>query len=394
MRFLDYVLAQLGGYFGGVGLLAFLLVVAVSSYVMLKRMRAIAFGRKLFDRHNTRSVHSGNVPRLGGLVFLPVLSFFVALLSSLSLLGDNHGLAWLSPWYLPPSWSILLASLLVLLVVGFEDDMLGMGYKRKFGGQVIAVVLLLIVGDRFNFGNLLGLDFVELSILPTYLKSLFSFSLNLLVVLSVVNAFNLIDGIDGLCSGLSVVAFSYYGLCYLWLGYTTGAVVTFMLASILVAFLRMNVFGSSCRQTKMFMGDTGSMMLGFLASYTAMHITILESSSASYLDEFGGLGTSSMLILSPLLVPMFDLVWVFVSRLLRGVNPFHADQTHIHHRVMDLGVSQRGALLIILGLSATFIVVNLCFWSLDANCHLLIDLGIWVLFNIVIHRLRNKTSLA
>lgn len=373
------IIAHMGGAYGLVMLLGLMLIIGFSTYVLMVNLRRIAFGRQLFDRTDKRTVHSGHIPRLGGLIFLPVLAFFVTLITVLSLTDVAHQVAWLHSWSLSAYWLCVLMGSIVLLAIGFKDDMVGMNYKPKFLGQVIATMLLLLLGDYFYFGDLFYLDRLATSLGLSV--SLYR-GLSFLLVLTIINAFNLIDGIDGLCSGLALIAFSSYAVWFAWFGSISNAVVCLVMVAVLLAFLRINLFASVEKQTKMFMGDTGSMTLGFMLAAIALEF------SASASGHRGAPSLPIVLALSPLMVPLLDLVWVFFGRLVRGRSPFLADKTHIHHRIMDTGLSKAQALYILLLLSLGITLLNALLRSWDATLLVGLDVLLWIAFNVTLYKVR------
>lgn len=359
-----------------------LVAIGLCSYCLLVGLRNIAFGRNLFDRIDERTVHTGRVPRLGGIIFSPVLAFIMLLFTTLSYTALAKQIGWLGSWSISPYWFSTLAGLLIILAFGFKDDMVGMNYATKFVGQLLASLILLTLGDYFLFGDILGLSYI--SFLGENLSCWVYRALSLLVVLTVINSFNLIDGIDGLSSGISLIAFLSYGLWFFWFGDTTNAVICLAMVPVLLAFMRVNIFATADSRRKMFMGDTGSMSLGFLLSSMALAFSTIQSSHCQIPS------LPIVLVISPLLLPLMDLVWVFGGRIYRGKNPFLPDRTHVHHRVMDTGLSQRQTLSVLLCLTSFFILLNFGLRAIDANLLLCLDLSLWVVFNIVLYKLKKK----
>ena len=362
-------------------LLVFLLVTSFCAYFLLISLRNIAIERNLFDKANERSVHNGRVPRLGGLMFIPVLIFSVSFLSLLSSSSLSSYIGWLADWHLPSSWFALQAGLLIVMIVGFRDDMVEMRYSYKFVGQLLAALILMLLGKSYGLLSLLGVVHTsDIGVWIDYVQVI----LDLLFVLTLINAFNLIDGIDGLSSGLSIIAFVCYTLFFIAQGERTSAILCLVMIAILIAFLRMNLLKQSVKRTKMFMGDTGSMTLGFmLATVVLMLPTSLD----------GGLSerrVSIMLVLAPLMIPLMDLFWVFAARIMAGHNPFLADKTHVHHRIMATGLSQRQTLVVLLVLSLSYVGLNAYLSDLAPYVVLIIDLILWGVFNGILYIRKRK----
>ena len=370
-----------GGLWSVCLLLVFLLATSFCAYFLLVSLRNIAIERNLFDKANERSVHRGRVPRLGGLMFIPVLIFSVAFLALLSSSSLSSHIVWLRDWHLPSSWFALQAGLLIVMSVGFRDDMIGMRYSYKFLGQLLAAFILMLLGKSYGLLSLFGVVYAsELGACGDYVQAV----MDLFFVLTLINGFNLIDGIDGLSSGLSIIAFSCYTLFFIGLGERTSAILCLVMIAILFAFLRMNLLKQSVKRTKMFMGDTGSMTLGFMLATVVLMLPMSSAGCSS--DSHVGL----MSALAPLMIPLMDLVWVFATRILSGHNPFLADKTHVHHRVMATGLSQRQTLLVLLALSLAFVGLNACLSDLAPYVVLIIDLTLWGIFNGILYIRKRK----
>ena len=368
-----------GGFWSVCLLLVFLLVASFCAYFLLVSLRNIAIERNLFDKANERSVHNGRVPRLGGLMFIPVLIFSVSFLSLLSSSSLSSYIGWLGDWHLPSSWFALQAGLLIVMIVGFRDDMVGMRYSYKFVGQLLAALILMLLGKSYGLLSLFGVVHTsDFGVWIDYVQVI----LDLFFVLTLINAFNLIDGIDGLSSGLSIIAFGCYTMLFIAQGERTSAILCLVMIAILLAFLRMNLLKQSVKRTKMFMGDTGSMTLGFmLATVVLMLPTSLDG---------GEHRVSLMPALAPLMIPLMDLVWVFTARIMAGHNPFLADKTHVHHRVMATGLSQRQTLVVLLVLSLIYVGLNAYLSDLAPYLVLIIDLTLWGIFNGILYIRKRK----
>ncbi len=176
--------------------------------------------------------------------------------------------------------------------------------------------------------------------------------LTILVVVLITNSINLIDGIDGLASGLSSVGLLFYGIVFFSYGYYIYAMIAFAALGTLVPFFYYNVFGNPNRQKKIFMGDTGALTIGIILSF--LSITINS-------DNIGmEHGINPIVIaFSPLILPCFDVLRVYLHRLRKHRNPFLPDKCHIHHKFLALGVPQRIAMLLILMVSIMFVIINI-----------------------------------
>ncbi|MDE6717024.1 MAG: undecaprenyl/decaprenyl-phosphate alpha-N-acetylglucosaminyl 1-phosphate transferase [Muribaculaceae bacterium] len=328
----------------------------------------IAYRCKLYDVADERKVHTGVVPRLGGISFLPSLGIAICLVVGFNLrftdaaVGEVFSRAGVQLLF-------LTSSLLIIYLLGIADDLVGVRYRAKFLFQIIAGILLVVSGLVIN--DLFG--FLWIGMVPEWAGGL----LTIFLVIYVLNAINLIDGIDGLASGLSIVGFAWYS----WLFYNSGQYVELMISGAalgtLIPFFFFNVFGKASKHTKIFMGDTGSLTIGLLLVYLTV--------SVADLPAYGGEHHRNVFVLAvaPLIIPCFDVVRVFLHRVRKGRNPFLPDKGHIHHKLLALGMRQSTALIVILLCDAVLIVSNLLLSScMQPTWILLADIAIWTLINI------------
>lgn len=348
--------------------IAFLCIVMFGSALLssfaVRRLAKIAHARKLFDDVNERTVHAGFIPRLGGISFLPAIAFSVCLFGWISGFIFSTDIA----WFLNYSELLLLfAAMLLVYGMGAEDDIIGLSYKPKFLGQSLAIVLLLCTGVYIHNlrGFICNCDVMWWIGLP----------LSFLFLLLIVNSLNLIDGIDGLAGGLSLIALLFYTTIFIYTKTYIYALVCVAASGVLLGFLRFNVWGSADKKNKVFMGDTGSLTLGILLGF--MSLRVFNTPGDGYMARM-----PIVTAIAPLLLPCLDLLHVFTMRLLKGKNPFEADRTHIHHRVLALGYSHRQALYILLltsiGLTLLNVVASI---YMDINLLVILDLLIWVVGN-------------
>lgn len=347
-------------------------VALVLAGIIIPQILLIAFRKNLFDEIDSRKIHQGVVPRLGGIAFFPSILFALAIVVGINmkLFGfEMYGYFFNS---IVPIYFMICAVLLMYLV-GIADDLVGVRYSAKFIVQILASVLVIFSGIYVN--NLYG--FLYLHQLPDW----FAWLVTSFAVVYIVNAINLIDGIDGLASGLSTVAFIYYAIV-LYLG---GEYVYSMLASAgagtLLPFFYYNVFGNANKQKKIFMGDAGALTTGMILVFLA--ITVVREDVPEMTPDYNPLVTA----LSPLLIPCFDVVRVYIHRVARRRNPFLPDKCHIHHKLLALGLNQRMALCVILVWSVVFIIINTLL-SPYMNPTWLIggDVAVWTLINMAMTR--------
>lgn len=297
--------------------------------------------RGLYDMPNERKVHSNKIPRLGGLLFAPCMS--IGMIAGYFLLSFFEKSSEVPVFRL--STVILMVGLFLIFLIGIFDDLFGLKASFKFLVQFTATVFMPLCGLYIN--NFYG--FCGIYEIPLWV----SYPLTVFVCLLIVNSINLIDGIDGLSSGLSLIALGAFAALFWCLGITAYTMLAVGLMGTVVAFFLFNMFGSEEKGTKTFMGDTGSLVLGYALAYLAIKFAMHNPLIFSYRPE------ALLVAYTLLLVPCFDLVRVAVGRLLRGEGIFHPDKTHIHHRCLAAGFSMRKSLLLILALQFSLIAFNL-----------------------------------
>lgn len=336
--------------------------------MVLPRIIYIAKKKRLFDLPDKRKKHSEPIPRLGGISFTPVIllvSLFCLFIRFIFQFWDEELF-----FYRIPETILLVCGLLIIYLLGAKDDLVGVSFKKKFVIQFIAS--LCIVGSGVYINNLYGLlGFHEI---PGFIGVVLSIGL----IMFTTNAINLIDGADGLASGISAVALLIYGIMFSIYGMWTYAGIAFITLGLLAPFFYYN-FAHPTR--KIFMGDTGSLTLGFLLAFMILRIS--KYPPAVEIVP-GGL---ILLVLSALFIPLFDAFKVMVVRIAKGKGPFSPDRNHIHHKLIDLGFSKKKAVCLIVLTGALLVVANwILLWYLDCNLLLILDLSFGVLVNLFIYR--------
>ncbi|WP_290430561.1 MraY family glycosyltransferase [Paramuribaculum intestinale] len=341
--------------------------------ILIPQILLVSYRRKLFDMPDERKIHRGTVPRLGGIAFTPVILFSVSLLLGMSILMVNTDMENMMRIN-AQAISFGLCALLLMYLTGMSDDLIGVRYRAKFVVQIFCAVLLIGAGMYVNdLHGIIGLG---------HISPWFGIPLTILIVVYVVNAINLIDGIDGLASGLSSAAFIIYGTAFLMIGKPIFAMLSFACLGVLIQFFYYNVFGSAERKKKIFMGDTGSLTIGLLLAF--MGLALLQWSP----DKFPTFRTNPMILaVSPLIIPCFDVVRVFLHRVRRHGNPFLPDKTHIHHKMLAIGLNQRLAMVLIVVASITFSIANILLSRyVEVNLLLILDILLWTLANLWLTR--------
>lgn len=345
----------------------FVIAMTIGIYTIPRIVR-LSHELHLYDLPDSRKVHTIPVPRLGGVAFLPTVIISIAIVVAVaSRFGITFGA--LSEAGAPQHFVAYLAGAMMLYCLGIYDDVHGVGYKLKFAIQIFAAFLLCISGLWIaSLDHIFYIDRI-----PYWI----GMPLTVVFVVYITNAINLIDGIDGLASGLSAISlFVAIMLCMM-----SGDIIWAMLAiaylGVVLTFFCFNVYGG---KNKVFMGDAGSLTLGYTLSFIVLHFWQAHPVWNPYLHNIG------IIILSTLIIPMLDVVRVMMSRIRDGRNPFLPDKNHIHHKLMRTGLSGRMTMLTILLISALFIVANYLVASfLSQTLMVILDILFFILMHLIIY---------
>lgn len=323
--------------------LAFVISVFVARLI-IPRILIISLRKKLFDIPDARKIHKRAIPRLGGVSFFPTILFSCCLvLAFRSLAGYN--ISDLQVSYVLPECLFLICGMTLLYLTGIADDLIGVRYRQKFVVQILCACFLPISGLWIN--DLYGLFGVHV------ISAWVGIPFTVLTIVFITNAVNLIDGIDGLASGLSSVALLVFGVLFIEKGLWMYSIIAFSTFGVLVPFFYYNVFGSVERARKIFMGDTGSLTLGYILSFLAVKYSQNNLVVTSYTEG------AFVIAFSTLIVPSFDVIRVVMLRIRNGKSPFEADKNHIHHKFLAMGFTPRKALITILLISCSFSAINI-----------------------------------
>ncbi|UXP33752.1 undecaprenyl/decaprenyl-phosphate alpha-N-acetylglucosaminyl 1-phosphate transferase [Reichenbachiella agarivorans] len=302
----------------------------------------VAHSKRILDEPDHRKHHGINTPRLGG------LGVFAGFMTGVAIFGQ-----------MTLGVQQLLAGCLIIFFVGVKDDINGVSVFKKFFVQVLAAGIVLFYADIriTSFQGLFGVYDLEIGI---------SYAFTFLVILCVTNALNLIDGINGLAGSIVVLISLTFGGYFFMYGEENYAFVAFALAGGMVGFLRYNIGNA-----KVFMGDTGALVSGFIISILAIRfieIRMIESAPS--------------LAIGILFIPIFDTLRVFIIRVYNGHSPFMPDRNHIHHYMGYLGLSHTQTVVFLVVLNLVVILLLRHFSALG-NTVLLVCLGVFaVIFSI------------
>ena len=268
----------------------------------------VARFRHLYDDlGHFRKTHDHGIPRLGGVAIF--VGFTIT--SLLFCMTDKS---------LPINY--LLAACIILFAMGLKDDLSGVNSSTKFSIQFAVCAILVMLGN-IRLTSLYGV--FGIFDLPYVL----SVSMSILIILLIVNAFNLIDGIDGLAAVTGIVTNGAFAILFVYMHQYELAAISLSMVGAVIGFLRFNL-----TPAKIFMGDTGSLLIGLISAVMAIKFVELNKATAGKLPE---IYSAPVVAFAILIGPIFDTIRVFVIRISNGVSPFTADRNHIHHRMLRLG---------------------------------------------------------
>ncbi len=307
-----------------------LLMAFIITYFSIPSIVHAAKVRNFFDVPNSRTSHSKDTPTLGGLAIFA--GFVISIMIFL---------------YIPdiPYIQYVIAGIMVVFFLGLKDDLVTLDPYKKFVGQVIAATIIIDLGG-IRLAGLYGfMGITDIGYLGSDLLSIF-------VIIAIVNAFNLIDGIDGLAGGVGILASLTFGAWFYLTRHIQLAILTFALTGSLLAYLRFNLFS---KKNKVFMGDIGSLVLGFVMAIFAIKFNDLN---ASYFGPYRIVAAPAVSI-GILIVPIYDTIRVTLVRLYHRRSPFSADREHVHHYLVELTGSHKKSTAIILAANVVFIAISI-----------------------------------
>jgi len=305
---------------------SFILAIGISLYAVPIVIR-VAHSLKLMDNPNERSAAKNPIPTLGGIAIF--ISFVFA--ATVGLSGDEL-----------PEMIYILSAVILMFFVGLKDDILTLSAIKKLIAQLITSAIIVFLA-KIRFTNLHGfLGIGDIGMIPSVILTFF-------VIIVIINAFNLMDGIDGLAAGLSMLAAIVFGGWFFISGHSDYAILSIALVGAIAGFFYYNLYG---KENKVFMGDTGSLVLG-----TLMAIIVIRFNEFN-IDQTQPFAIASAPAVSfgILIYPLADTIRVFIIRLLQFKSPFTADKNHLHHRLLTLGFSHKRATYTIIGINILFII--------------------------------------
>ena len=338
-----------------IGLLVFAVALVTSLAVFPLALR-FAKAHGIVDKPNARKLQRVPVPVFGGVVV------YCGILAGALVLSTFM-------W----NWVMVygLIAMTIMMIIGMADDIRDISVVLRFLIEIGVVVAFIVLTGVYidDFHGLWGIN---------KLAPWMGIPLSVVAGVGIINAVNLIDGVDGYASGYGMLACLCFGLCFWSVWSPTMTCMTVIVIGALIPFFIHNVFGEKSR---MFIGDSGTLMLGMFMAVC----TFFALSSTQQCDKLDAKGLSlAAFTLAVLCIPVFDTVRVMTTRIVRGLSPFKPDKTHLHHLFIDMGFSHLGAALFILMINMGVVLIWLLTWklgaSVDVQMYVVVGLGLLVTF--------------
>jgi len=287
----------------------------------------IAKKRNFVVKPNKRTSHEGIIPNVGGINIF--ISFFLTVfLFSYGIINQLQ---------------FIVIGVFIILIVGFVDDLIDIKASWKLFGELVSAFFLIVVADirLSHLHGFMGIE--ELSLFTSYTLSFFVFVV-------IINALNLIDGVDGLASGLGVLYSIFFAVYFKMTGRIDLSISAFTMVGSLTVFFIYNVFGG---KRKIFMGDSGSLLLGYMTTLFVFEFCEMNAYHRVSNDFY--MPAAPSVAICVLAIPLFDTMRVMLTRIKKGVSPFHPDRNHIHHLLLKTGLKHRQVTFVLIFVSVAFI---------------------------------------
>jgi len=339
------------------------------TYFAIPSIIHVANEKRLMDEPGERRSHTVSTPSLGGIGIFAGMIFSIVLWTPFNIFGDLQ---------------YILCGFIIIFLIGVKDDILPMTPLNKLIGEVLAASILVFKSNVkiTSFYGLFGIgDLPDVVAIP----------LSIFTILVIINAFNLIDGINGLSGSIGVLISVILGSWFFSTVHYDLAVVAFSLAGALIAFLKYNY-----SPAKIFMGDTGSLLMGLVCSI--LIIKFIEFHRVLPLDSPFYMKSVPAVAIGILILPLYDTARVFLMRALKGKSPFNPDRTHIHHLLIDMGMNHMQATYLLVIVNFLFIVLVFSLQGIGTLPLLLLTIGIatalsaWLYYAVKRKKAKNATS--
>jgi len=334
------------------------------TYFAIPSIINIARKKNLCDEPGERRSHSEATPSLGGIAIFAGVIFSIILWTPFELFGDLQ---------------YILCSFIIIFLIGAKDDILPISPNKKLIGEVLAASIL-VFKSNVKLTSLYGI--LGINELPEVV----SIILSVFVIIVIINAFNLIDGINGLSGSIATLISVTLGVWFFLTDQIALALVAFSLAGAVVAFLKYNF-----TPAKIFMGDTGSLLIGLVCSI--LTIKFIESHNVLAVDHRWAFQAVPAVAIGIMILPLFDTLRVFLMRAIRGKSPFSPDRTHIHHLLIDFGLTHMQATGVLVVVNIFFIILVISLQSIGSLNLLLLTTAIAIILTALLYFSVNKKKI-
>ncbi|MBL7962938.1 MAG: undecaprenyl/decaprenyl-phosphate alpha-N-acetylglucosaminyl 1-phosphate transferase [Flavobacteriales bacterium] len=346
------------GYILLLGFLTAFVVVLFTMPVLIK----VALMKHLVDEPNDkRKLHHRSVPTIGGIILFAAIIFSYALwfpqAGTLGIQAEGFKAMYQAMGAAYRDFKFLIAAMVLLFFIGVKDDIVGFSPVKKLVGHIIVgYILVVMAGMRIkDMHGILGIYELPFAV---------SVAFSLFVYVVLVNAFNLIDGVDGLAGGVGFISAMSFAAWLFLSGDVAMALLACVLGGALLGFLIFNT-----HPARVFMGDSGSLIVGAILCVLVLHVVDHETRKLPlWLRNV----PAPLFAMAAVAYPLVDTFRVFFLRAVRGVSPFTADRNHIHHRLMDRGLGHRGTVAVLYAYSIAMVLLSLVTRDLQPNKGLLI----------------------
>ena len=323
------------------------------TFLAIPSIIRVSIIKNLFDEPDERKAHASSIPTLGGLaIFAGVVFSYTFWSAGLDYTGTQY----------------IIAAIIVMFFIGIKDDIVHLTAHKKLYGQILAAIIITFFAN-IRITSMYGI--LGITQIPYW----FSVTLTVFTILVIINAYNLIDGIDGLAGGIGAIASFTFGLWFYNYNQLSLCILSFTLFSALLAFLVYNFSPAN-----IFMGDTGSLVVGLILSILTINFIELSYEAMPYAFPYR---SSPAMAIAILIYPLTDTLRVFIIRLMKKRSPFSADRNHLHHFLIDRGLTHREASLALYLVIIVFIMLALLLRNISSLSLLFILIGMGALLSIV-----------
>ncbi len=334
----------------------------VVTYFAIPVLIRVAELKHLYDEPDERKAHKSNIPTLGGIGFFS---------------GFVMAAAICAPSLANSPFQYMVAAFFVIFMVGLKDDIIGLSPLKKLIGQLMASFAVIYLGN-IQINSMYG--FLGINALPPH----FGLLLTYFTFLVIINAFNLIDGVDGLAGSIGMLVSCVLGTYFLYAGETLYAVLGFALASGLAAFLIYNI-----SPARIFMGDTGSLLVGLINAILIVKFIDIAGNPAARMP----VNAVPAVAFAILIVPLFDTLRVFAIRMLKGRSPFSADRNHIHHYLLELKLNHKQTTLVAVATNTIYIAAAFALQGMGTNYLMLLVIGSAAVLTGALYMAKNRKAI-